>query len=107
MAHVETKCIKCKKRPRRKGNQNWCNYCHAEYMRLNRPKHSDLTDEQRKRANARAYANVYKRRGKLIQENCKDCGDPNTEMHHEDYDKPLEVTWFCRDCHLEYHEEFD
>lgn len=98
-------CSKCRVNPRRSPSQKWCNKCHAEYARNNRKKHSELTDEQRKRANARSYANNYKQRGKLIQEKCKECGDPNTEMHHEDYDKPLEVTWLCRDCHLELHEE--
>lgn len=97
-------CNKCQENPRRNDDQRWCNDCHAEYERLNRPKHSELTDEQRKRANVRAYANVYKNRGKLIQENCENCGSPDSQMHHEDYDKPLEVTWLCRDCHLQLHE---
>jgi len=97
-------CIKCRERPRRTGNQKWCKYCHAEYMRNNRPKHSELSDEQRKKANARSYANVYKRRGKLIEKDCEECGSPDSQMHHEDYDKPLQVTWLCRECHLELHE---
>jgi hypothetical protein len=96
-------CIKCRERPRRSGHQRWCNECHAENMRATRPKHSELTEEQRKRANARSYANTYKSRGKLMQENCKECGDPDSQMHHEDYDKPLDVIWLCRDCHLDLH----
>lgn len=99
----ECLCIKCRERPRRNDNQRWCNECHAENMRINRPKHSELTNKQRKKANARSYANTYKNRGKLIQEDCEDCGNPDSQMHHEDYDKPLEVTWLCRDCHLQLH----
>lgn len=98
-------CCKCQNKSRRKGSQRWCNDCHAEYMRENRPKYSELTEEQRKKVNARSYANVYKNRGKLIQEKCKFCGSPDTEMHHHDYDKPLDVEWLCRDCHLEHHQE--
>jgi len=97
-------CIKCNKNERRSGSQRWCNDCHVEYMRDIRPNHSELTDEQRKRANARSYANVYKNRGKLIQGNCEKCGSPDSQMHHDDYDKPLEVTWLCRDCRLQLHE---
>jgi hypothetical protein len=37
--------------------------------------------------------------------NCVKCGDENSQMHHEDYDKPLEVIWVCRPCHLKLHNE--
>lgn len=60
-----------------------------------------LTVEQSKRDNARSYAGVYKRRGKLVPEPCLSCGSTvKVEMHHRDYDKPLEVMWLCRRCHL-------
>jgi len=98
-------CTKCRERPRRKGNQRWCNECHAEYYRANRPKFSELSVKQQKKVKARSHANIYKRRGKLIQENCAECGSSDSEMHHEDYDKPLQVIWLCRECHLNLHEE--
>lgn len=93
----------CGRGKRRKGQSN-CLACHREYMKANRPKHSELSPEARKKANCRAYANVYKRRGLLKQEPCK-CGSKKSQMHHEDYDKPLEVEWMCRKCHLEEHNE--
>ena len=34
---------------------------------------------------------------------CILCGSPNTLMHHEDYDKPLNVLWMCYKCHSDYH----
>lgn len=35
---------------------------------------------------------------------CSACGsDENVEAHHEDYTRPLEVEWWCRNCHASYH----
>ena len=82
---------------------SYCHACHAAYVRATRPKHSELTDEQRLKANARSYANTYKGRGKLIPQPCESCGDPETESHHDDYSKPLDVRWLCRKCHLTHH----
>ena len=62
-----------------------------------------LTPEQKRRSNARSYANVYERRGILVKEPCEVCGSHETEKHHDDYDKPLEVRWLCRQHHLEHH----
>jgi hypothetical protein len=99
---MKTTCSKCQK-PNDRLPQRYCKSCHAENMRNTRPKHSDLPEESRKRANARAYVNVYVKRGKLVQLPCEVCGDVNSEKHHDDYDKPLEVKWLCRKCHLEHH----
>ena len=53
--------------------------------------------------NARSYAHVYLKRGKLKKEPCQECGDLISEMHHPDYSKPLKIIWLCRVCHLELH----
>ena len=44
-------------------------------------------------------------RGKLIKSVfCEECGLPaETEGHHPDYSKPLEIEWLCRKCHVEKH----
>jgi hypothetical protein len=78
-----------------------CLACHAEWMREHRPKHRDLPPEARLRADARSYANVYQRRGKLVPKSCT-CGEPG-EKHHTDYSQPLVVVWLCRPCHLAEH----
>jgi hypothetical protein len=83
--------------------QKYCKACHAAYMREHRPKHRDLSAEARKRANCRAYANTYRRRGLLVRGPCFMCGSAESQMHHADYDKPLEVLWACRKCHLDLH----
>ena len=34
---------------------------------------------------------------------CEVCGDAITEAHHEDYARPLDVTWLCFTHHMERH----
>jgi hypothetical protein len=84
--------------------QRYCLSCHNKYMRDNRKKHSELTDNQRLKANCRSYLNTYLKRGKISKQPCK-CGCETVEAHHDDYSKPLEVIWLCRKCHLELHVE--
>ncbi len=100
-------CSRCGKQleDHRKGKQTFCLECHAKYMRENRPRHLELTQEQRDKANARSYANSYLRRGKIKKDNCRDCESEKSQMHHEDYSKPLEVIWLCRECHLKLHKD--
>ena len=74
---------------------------HAAYMREWRKTHP-LTGEARLRDIARSYAGVYKRRGKLIPQPCR-CGSLDVQMHHRDYNKPLEVEWLCKSCHVASH----
>jgi hypothetical protein len=40
---------------------------------------------------------------RLEREPCKICGSELSEAHHEDYSKPLDVTWFCHKHHAERH----
>jgi hypothetical protein len=75
-------------------------------MRNNRKKHSELSDEQRLKANCRSYFNTYIKRGVINKQPCIKCNDIITEAHHEDYTKPLDVIWMCRACHLNHHEQY-
>lgn len=102
---MKTECSKCNQPldSTRVGKQRYCKACHAEHMRATRPKHSQLDELQKKKANARSYLNTYLKRGKVHKTNCQSCGWPDVEAHHPDYDKPLEVIWYCRKCHLDHH----
>jgi len=57
-------------------------------------------DKQKK-----AWTAVHKalRKGKLVKQPCIHCGNPDTQAHHADYDKPLEVAWLCDSCHKKLH----
>ncbi len=41
--------------------------------------------------------------GLLVKKSCEICGDENTQGHHPDYSKPLEVKWLCSKHHGEEH----
>lgn len=45
--------------------------------------------------------------GKIKKENCKICKAENSEAHHNDYDKPLNVIWLCQKCHKKEHRKKD
>jgi len=89
----------------RYGKQRYCKSCHALHMRNNRPKHRDLPDEARLKANVRRMTSYYVKRGLIKKTDCANCGNIRSEAHHTDYTKPLEVIWLCRPCHLKIHND--
>ena len=102
-------CSKCSMEldDSRVGKYRYCKSCHAEYARLNRAKHSELNDIQRKKANCRSYVHVYVKRGLIKKMPCFICGNLNSEAHHENYDRPLDIIWLCRKHHLEHHKNIE
>lgn len=58
-------------------------------------------DKNKEKVRAYNALNQAIKMGRVIKpEQCSKC--PNTgriEGHHEDYSKPLDVEWLCRDCH--------
>lgn len=41
--------------------------------------------------------------GIVKQQPCEVCGDPDSEAHHPDYDRPAAVRWLCRRHHKAAH----
>lgn len=63
-----------------------------------------ITNEEKDRA--RRMVTAAKTRGDLIPGPCRVCGgDKNIDAHHEDYTRPLDVTWLCQFHHKERHRE--
>ena len=52
---------------------------------------------------ARAEFSNAIRSGKVIRQPCSVCGDSESEGHHPDYSKPLDVIWLCIPHHNEEH----
>lgn len=52
---------------------------------------------------ARLVVNNAVRDGRLKKEPCAVCGSSDSEAHHEDYSKPLDVIWYCPKHHAERH----
>lgn len=43
------------------------------------------------------------RSGQMVRGCCEVCGNPETEGHHDDYNKLLNVRWLCKLHHEEWH----
>ena len=53
---------------------------------------------ERSKAHKKVFVEI--RAGRLKQVKCF-CGIKNTQAHHPDYSKPLEVVWLCKKHHME------
>ncbi len=56
-------------------------------------------EELAKKIKVRSQLNHAIRDGKVIRMPCKECGNPRSEAHHHDYNKPYDVEWLCRQHH--------
>jgi hypothetical protein len=65
---------------------------------------AERTALQRKKRAAHEAVRVALREGLLQRAPCEVCGTTEDMCaHHDDYDKPLDVRWFCREHHSELH----
>lgn len=58
-----------------------------------------MREEHPEKIKARAAVSNAIRDGRITKEPCHLCGNPNSEAHHEDYSRPLDVHWVCQECH--------
>jgi hypothetical protein len=103
-------------------SHSWCVKCLSEYSQTEerKVKARKWRDDNRKKMNASAQRwRSRNRRKAQIQieimtlkkygfikasKICTDCQkEVETEGHHEDYDKPLDLVWLCRPCHKRRH----
>lgn len=80
----------------------FCVDCYRAYRAAKRqdPQYMQQTFKDAVRSFTRRCITI----GILVKEPCKVCGtNENIEAHHEDYTKPLDVIWLCRNHHREHH----
>lgn len=85
----------------RAGVRAACKQCTA---RDSTPRPASTQAELKELVRARTRSAVTS--GRLVRQACTDCGDPNTEAHHPDYEMPeahLHVEWLCRLHHAARH----
>jgi len=113
------------------GLKCWCKICDnkhkREYHRKNKCKIYKVKKIWRNTVNGKKYlirnsANMRKkypekylarlivrnalRNGLLIKDKCSVCGEEKIHAHHNDYNKPLDIRWFCPKHHyLEHRKE--
>lgn len=114
------------------GRQGYCRPCRSEYerkryekclgdgknwakdwRRKNKDRDNFLRHKRRQAGEGRtkhravAYSCVAEKRGIIVRPLlCDGCGlEKKLYRHHEDYSKPLEITWLCKKCHLALHKK--
>lgn len=96
------------------GRKGYCLRCQAEMERLRRQRSATISKSRNDRQKIWQSRNLEKRAahilvgnavrsGKLRRQPCAACNAINTQAHHEDYSRPLDVIWLCAECHMRRH----
>ena len=102
----------CKASRNLDGLESRCRECNKTRVRAIRDKTPGYNNKHTKAFKQRypekraAHKAVEKalRAGTLAKQPCSVCGSTKSESHHEDYSRPLDVIWFCRQHHAAHHE---
>lgn len=106
------------------GHVNKCKECNKNDVSSNRKDKIDYYREyDRDRGNRQSpeylkeYRNKYPKKykahnavnnairdNKLFKQPCEICSSNDSNGHHDDYDKPLEVRWLCAEHHKQWHD---
>lgn len=74
-----------------------------EVMAAARERAARMRNNHPERHAARNAVNNAIRDGRLVRMPCEVCGREDSQAHHDDYAKPLEVRWLCRPHHEDVH----
>lgn len=78
---------------------------YREIVRKSLAKHRGkyYNSKEYKKTLAKRELNNKKILNKIKSKKCVFCGKKETEAHHFDYNKPLNVYWMCKKCHSIFH----
>lgn len=84
----------------------------SNYIKKNRTKLNEAAKKYRIKNNEKSRAHdavkYALKTGKLKKQNCQICGsNKGINAHHEAYDRPLNVVWFCPKHHKQRHKQLD
>lgn len=102
-------CKDCSNKMQRDNTKYFTDYSNNRYK-------NDVTFREKRKLQSLNYQKLYKDKhgahqaveyalatNKLIKQPCEKCSNPNSQAHHDDYSKPLQVRWLCPKCHTNYH----
>lgn len=97
-------CPICNLRPKQESH-GYCRKCageaHRNWISRQGGQWSYYTrNGNRHKLIARSRINTLVQRGKLVRKPCEVCGKLETEAHHDNHEKPLEIRWLCHDHHV-------
>jgi len=92
----------------REKNRQYFREAHNKWSKANPDRQKERrskylsTPLNRKKSRARSAVYYALKMGRLIRpDHCERCETPcKPEADHHDYDKPLDVNWLCKVCHI-------
>lgn len=63
----------------------------------------DMRAKYPEKYRARQLVNIAIKIGRIMRQPCGVCASVRSEAHHDDYSKPYEIRWLCRQHHNEHH----
>lgn len=92
-----------------------CRACNAQRLRDHRAsnqgwstkKNRKWGDQNPEKRRAHKRVEYALKTGRLIRQPCERCGTERAQAHHDDYSRPLEVTWLCQAHHRQRHRELE
>ena len=85
---------------------SWFRKCLLPKNEQHAYKNGGMGEEERsRRIKCRSDTNHAIYQNKLTRLPCEKCGETKAEAHHDNYDKPFEIRWFCFKHHREFHHE--
>lgn len=100
-------CRPCANARLRIHRAKWDEARKAEIRALIAPRKSEWAKRNREKTRAHYAVHRALKSGELVRQPCAVCSSPDSESHHPDYSRPLEVVWLCRPHHVAVHVELN